>query len=126
MTQKWLLHDLSGVLADYTFAVNPNVLSSPLPARALAMHGVAIDGQIRGFGKVPPHEWTFGGILYDQAQYVALRDWVFRAGKTHLTDHLNRKFLVRLTIFNPVRAGTRRHPWRHKYEVSVTTFGGPL
>lgn len=126
MTQKWLLHDLSGVRSDYTFETNPNVMASPLPAPTLTMHGVGIDGGIRGFGVMAPHDWTFGGILYSQQQYEALRDFIFYAGKVHLTDHLNRKFLVRLRIFNPVRAGTRRFPWRHKYEINATTLGGPL
>lgn len=126
MINKWLLHDLSGRLPNYTFGINPNTMSSPLPAHVLTLNGASIHGEFRGIGRIPPHSWTFGGLLLEQSQYDALRDWVLYAGRTHLTDHLNRTFLVRLNNFDPIRAGTKKHPWRHKYNLAAITYGGPL
>lgn len=126
LLQKWTLHDLSEVMEDYTFAINPNVMDGPALVVELELHGQAVDGSVRAFGKTPPRDWSFSGVLHDQAQYEVLRDWVAMAGKTHLTDHMDRKWLVRLKNFQPTRAGSRKHPWRHTYEVQVTTYGGPL
>jgi hypothetical protein len=123
---KWLLHDLSGTISDYRFAINPNTMSSPLPAHVLSLNGATIHDGVRGQGRIPPHEWTFGGLLYERGQYERLRDYVLQAGRTELTDHLGRTFLVRLNNFDPIRAGTRKHPWRHKYNMRVITYGGPL
>lgn len=126
MTVPWTLHDLSSVMPDYVFDTNPNTMTSPLPVRVLESHGRAIDGEFRAKGSVPPHDWTFGGVLFIQTQHDALRDYVAKAGQVYLTDHLGRTFVVRLKLFNPTRAWTPRFPWRHKYTCNVTTYGGPL
>lgn len=109
----------------YTFDMNPNQMDSPLLEKTVDSHAQGIDGVIRGARKDVAKGWSFSGVLHSQAQYEAFELWLHK-GRIHLTDHLGRTFLVRLTNFDPTRAGTRQHAWRHTYVVSVTTYGGPL
>lgn len=122
--QRWKFETLDG-LDSYTFEMNPNQMDSPLLERTIDSHVVGIDGKLRGFRKDQAKTWSFSGALHTQSQYEAFEQWL-HSGRIYLTDHLNRKFLVRLTNFDPTRGGTRRTPWRHTYVVSVTTYGGPL
>lgn len=126
MTVAWTLVDMSGVMPSYSFITNPNTMTSPLMPKTLEGHGSTVDGGIRAFGKRPPHDWTFGGVLYSEQEYNTLRDYVAKAGLVMLTDHLGRTFHVRLKSFTATRAWTRKRPWRHKYTVNATTYGGPL
>lgn len=122
---RWHLHDPSGTLSDYTLRINPNVMDSPYPVRVIEGSNTA-DGKFRGFGKQPPHDWTFGGFLYDSTQYNQMKAWAALGSRVQLTDHLNRTWDVRIIQFEPVRTRVLRKPWKHEYVVRVTTYKGPL
>lgn len=122
---RWKLQTLDAVTT-YYFEVAPNAMESPLPTKGLVLHQAGIDGKTRGFRHDTATPWRLSGVLLEQTQYIALRDWVAAYGRCYLYDHLDRKFLVRLTDFNPTRAPVHHHPWRHTYQITVTTYQGPL
>lgn len=110
----------------YTFACNPNTMTSPYPNKGTE-EGVQspVTGQYRvSRPPVMPADWTFGGRIYSSAHHDALKLWVEKPRITHVTDHLGRTWQILLKEFLP----TERYPTalnydRYEYEIHALVFG---
>lgn len=130
---RWRFEDpFDPTLANtYTFAINPNAMTSPFPRRNITAKGTtAINGRtLLVEGQRQPTEWTFSGDVLEPNHFEALRSWVLdRTGrKVFLYDHFGRKLTVVPTQFNATPKRVIARYWRHTYEVTclVLDIQGP-
>ena len=137
--QRWKLETFDQS-ESYTFPINPNVMSSPIPAQSLTYNWAGdLRSRLYGVGggtqtvmthsfvgtRAPraPVQWSFGGVLYDEAHYAAMVEWIGK-GKVRLTTDLGEILQVRLTAFQPERKSPQRprHPFRHHYTVKALVY----
>lgn len=128
-TVRWLFYD--PLSADsYTFAINPDSMTSPEPPQKQVRTGPGRTQHSDPPGTQPravtfmtkpaPWEWEFSGAIREQAQYTALRDWVARGTAVMVRDHLSRVWKVYLTDFLPAEyPKASRIFWRIRYTVKV-------
>lgn len=115
----------------YTFALNPNAMTSPFPRRNITARGTtAINGRtLLTEGQRQPTEWTFSGDFLDPNHYEALRSWVLdRMGRRlYLYDHFGRKMTVVPLQFDPTPKRVIARYWRHTYTITclVLDVEGP-
>lgn len=121
---RWAFTDTRGLLAPYVFPINPNTMTSPFARKSLRT-ATAINGVVRAL-QAPRsvHEWTFGGIIHDQAHYEALQTWAALGHRVLVTDHLARTWPCELVEFAPTPVRSRR-PWKHTYSMRALVYGGP-
>lgn len=121
---KWTIEDPADpnpATNKYTFAWNPNAMTSPFPTRALSSQGTTVDGQVVMWeGQATPAKLTFRGSTRDSAHYEAIRSWVYdRTGRMFLKDHFGRRMLVVFESFAPEPPEKHRiaRYWAHSYTV---------
>lgn len=119
---RWRLDD--GVTS-YTFAFNPNQMTSPyasVPVRAFSTtDGVVLLQQVR----FEPTLLQFSGVIQVQGQYDALLAWMAKTTPVALFDHLGRSMSVFIKSFAPVTVRSR-NAWKHQYEMSVLVLTEPV
>ena len=126
MTTKWKFVDPTGAApASYTFAVNPNRMTSPFADRELdVQHTAAVDGiPLVSEGVRPPKSWQFAGVILDQAQLDEMNLWMAKSARIYVHDHFSRRFQVVLLGFD-VEPGRKsyQYPWHHTYTMRTTVF----
>lgn len=128
---RWKFETLDGTQT-YSFHVNPNSMTSPIPNRSVEWDYAAApngdgSGPVGYSGKRAarqPHPWEFGGIIRSQDQFSAFLLWLNKKTWIRLTDHLGRTYVVRLMAFAPEQLGQSRNvhaPHRHTYTMKVIT-----
>lgn len=126
--QRWRFEDPADPDPDtrfYTFAINPNEMSSPFGERAITYEGTtAADGQpIMWEAQTPPTKWTFSGGILNHAHYEALRHWTYdRQGRLFLWDHFGRRLTVSLVNFEPTPKRAIGRYWRHEYTMTAWVY----
>lgn len=96
------------VIGGTPMPVNPNTMTTVLSQPVFVPR---TDGSAAYTDRDPtvPRDFSFGGNVYSQTQYDFLADWVEGGGRTVITDHLGRSFVVLPVSFDPV---DRRHGMR--------------
>jgi hypothetical protein len=121
---RWSLrHPGTGVT--YTMPINPNTMTNPHgPRQTIGYVASPIDGAVRARrGRRMPQEWAFGGVIRTQDHHDALRDWCSSPDLVELTDHLARRWLVRLVAFEPEeRRPTPYVTWRFRYMIRCYVY----
>lgn len=112
---------------EYIFPINPNAMTSPFgPKNITSRAAVGPQGQkIAWEGAQGPVDWQWSGDLFSQEMYEKLTLWTAKGNRVFLTDHLQRRWIVYLTSFDPVPKRSVRYPWRHTYTMKAIVFSGP-
>ena len=115
--------------ASYTFAINPNRMTSPWLEKKLDLSvSTAADGMaLVSEGQSPPKEWQFGGAILNQAHHDNLALWLRKTVRIYLYDHFRRRYTIYpLTLdMTPIK-WSPAYPFRHQYTMTVLTFADPV
>ena len=66
-----------------------------------------------------PPDWTFSGVIRDEAHHDLLLDWAQRSSILRVTDHFERTFEIIISEFDfTERQPTRDRPWRGTYTMT--------
>lgn len=117
--RRWTLQTLDGS-QKYIFPINPNAMTSPVPARDITWQQ-SREGFTGTRAGRSHHSWEFSGVLRTEQEMFMLLYWLDKREWILLTDDLGQSQIVRLVSFKPTQnAGARsRHaPWRHTYTMT--------
>jgi hypothetical protein len=123
---RWLFHDPSSIVADYSFEMNPNAMTSPYPAkRTQSDLGSALSIKIRALRQMPlPQSWQFSGVIRGTAQDAAFRQWMGLGRAINVTDHFDRVWLVVPANYDPIeQRSSRRFSLKIAYTFSCLILG---
>lgn len=123
---RWTLTD--PVTSDtWTMPINPDAMTSPHRGRELTHARGNKSGlqRARSFMRPPqPVEWQWEGVIRSQEHYDELLLWASKSYPIHVTDHLNRTWLVVIRKFAPTeRRPTATVPVRMRYAMETLNLG---
>lgn len=129
---RWIVQD-PATGTSYTFPLNPNRMTSPLPTMATAEasappswgfgEGSPIGPRTR-INNPDPVQWQFQGYAHDAAMVSTLKNIFNLKGRLYLTDHFGRQLIVRfLTADVDERTPTIKNPNRYAYTVPSICYG---
>lgn len=123
MIARWKFHDPDGVLDDWTFPNNPSRRDPPELLENIQSTPADIHGDHYDHVQAPtPTTETWEGVLYAVSTLNTLDDWLGNARPIRVTDHLGMRYLVMFESLDTQRAGSKRHPNRHKYTAHVSVI----
>jgi hypothetical protein len=61
--------------------------------------------------------FSYNGIVYTEDQYDAFQTWLSKSYPFEIYDDLNRGWLVYLQSFVFTRVRSRKHPFKHSYQM---------
>lgn len=128
---RWTFHEevptdvsTTGVLADWTFPVNPSSMSAPELLESVSAEPRNVDGSNRDIEQpAETMQWTFEGTLYTLAEVAMMEKWLDRGHVIHVTDHFARTWRIQLEDVNAVRNGSWNYPERHRYTATALMLG---
>ena len=115
---RWVFTD--GVASEtYKFEISPNEGGTPPVQKSLTYSSTpGPDGSSIVFeGRDRPRVFSIGGVVHTEAGVTALDTWFDKEYQVKVTDDLGREFYIYITDLELSRAGTRRHPWRHRFRM---------
>lgn len=123
---KWVFED-PAESQEYIFHINPNAGGSPAYRKNITQQAtVAPGGKTLLFeGADSPQEFSFSGVILEEAQYNAFVEWWQKRRQIKLTDDLDREYWIYITSFEPTRVRARSHPWKHTYNASALRLDWP-
>lgn len=124
----WRFYD-PDTTEEYVWPVNPNVDSgSHARSKNLAYSSVAGSyqnglnshhiGELINVQNVEQSSFSYDGNVYNVDQLIALEEWVNKDHAVHLTDDLDRTFVVYLSKISFNRVRSRQYPYKHSYNIS--------
>lgn len=116
MAVSWVFSDPE-TLDTYTWEVNPNEGGSPARKKNIEYQNTAgAAGETLVFeGRQEALTGQFSGVVLSEAQYNAMIEWFNKPYPVDYTDDLGRTFRIYITSFDPKRAWSVSHHWRHSY-----------
>lgn len=129
---KWRFDDPT-TADSYTFAINPNVMTTPHQLDSLEPGArsavVPMESNVRAGvarvlqGKRQPLEWSFSGVIREKAQYNAFYQWSRKRTRIQVTDHFGRTWEIRITEFQATEARpSARLKFKFDYTIKAILF----
>lgn len=129
---RWIVQD-PATGTSYTFPLNPNKMTSPLPTKATANVAAPRSWGFGGINPIGPRtknvnpepvSWQFEGFAHDAAMLTTLKNIFNIKGRFYLTDHYARCFVTRLTSVDvDERVPTFKNPSRFAYVARAISYG---
>lgn len=123
---RWTFYDPL-IPVTYTFEISPNDGGTPSRKKGITYQNTAApDGKTLIFqGRDDAMTMSFSGTLLSEAQLDAFNTWYDKQHQIRVTDDLSRQFWIFITEFDPKRAFSVSHPWKHTYQVTATILDWP-
>jgi hypothetical protein len=126
---RWTLFDPT-TDESWEMQINPNQMSTPHAPDGTQIFTRSATRPSAGsvarvlVGKLQPHDWSFTGVVREEAHFHELHMWSRKRQQVHLTDHFDRTWRIRiLSIDLTERKPTPRRNWRYEYTVKTLLYG---
>lgn len=120
---RWVMVDVDNPGESYVFPWNPNSMTKPFNGKNLVTSPNTLWGARTFKAPTQPQEWSFTGVLKDQAMHDALKLWADKTSLTLLKDHLGRELVVLFTQFDfTERRPSYRRAWKGTYTMKGLLF----
>jgi hypothetical protein len=123
MITRWIFHDPDGVLDDWTFPNNPSRRDPPQLVENVQPTSADLHGHHYDSVAAPsPTTESWDGVFYTLVNLDVFQAWLDNARPVRVTDHFGLRYLLMIDSLDTQRAGSKRHPERHKYTAHVSVI----
>lgn len=123
--QAYDFSDLANV-DTYVFTINPSTVSRSFGVITTTTQQVAsTDGAVVTWEGAPvPQVWSWSGTVLEKADHDQLVRWSQTGQRVWLTDHFQRRYLVKMEGLTMTPVRDPQHPWHHEYQMSAVALSG--
>lgn len=111
----------------YEFPVNPDQVQMTLGGIVINSEPTTVSsGEVISWEGAPAvQQMTWGGRILSEEQHDALYDWGVTGQRVYITDHLHRRYLVKIVSLDVTRVRDVNRPWHHEYTFTASLLAGP-
>jgi hypothetical protein len=116
----------NNAVAVYTLPVNPSAVQMSFGEFVIDHEATTVsNGRLVAWEGAPaPNIWRWNGFVLDKQQHDALMAIGTTGQRLWLTDHLRRRYLVKIATCSLQRKRDIERPWLHTYEMTAWILSG--